>query len=153
VQASQHNTNSTPAELRIKERTMRREPYDQVRLGPASCDHNTPRQRELTREQQGLLRTSSVYHHIKLHTTTALLDPKTRESDLKYCPTTMQEGEGKTAGFMRNRHRKKSTVQDDLRDSNTVWWGADDTPFKGSPHVRKALISNTFWTKNLVSYA
>jgi hypothetical protein len=96
-----------------------------------------------------LLKMSSSYHHSKLDDTHVLADNMTAQSDLKYCPTSTQEGEGKTYSYTRSLRAIPSTYRGDTRTFAPIYWGVPGSKFKNSQNTRKALLATTFWSKNL----
>jgi hypothetical protein len=71
------------------------------------------------------------------------------ESDLKYCPTTVQQGEGKSYSYLRSLKHQPPTVASDGRDGADTFWGAGEQKFPISAHPRQALIQTTFWSKSI----
>lgn len=139
----------THAQIRIKERYRKKSPNDQKKLAPSIPTEFLGRTRELNLAQSFLLTKPSQYHHSKLEHTEALIEPKVALSDLKYCPTDVQEGEGKSYSYLRSLQKSKPTMAADLRSDAKEFWGKG-VPL-GSKHPRGALIKNTFWSKALGS--
>lgn len=153
LQYSNESTTSslsmTHAQIRIKERYRKKSPNDQKKLAPSIPTEFLGRTRELNLAQSFLLTKPSQYHHSKLEHTEALIEPKVALSDLKYCPTDVQEGEGKSYSYLRSLQKSKPTMAADLRSDAKEFWGKG-VPL-GSKHPRGALIKNTFWSKALGS--
>lgn len=142
-------TNTTVTTRRLKQKYARKSPLDQKRLGPQIPIEFLQRTRELAPHDKLMLTKPSQYHHAKLAHTHVLTAKDMAESDLKYCPTTVQQGEGKSYSYLRSLKREPSTAASDGRDGAEVFWGANGKGITGSQYPRKALIQNTFWSKSI----
>ena len=139
----------TQAQLRMTEKYRKKSPNDQRKLGPSIPTDLMGRTRELSQEKSLLLTKPSQYHHSKLEHTSVLTQQKYQLSDLKYCPTTVQEGEGKSYSYLRSLQQSKPTMALDTRFDAKEFWGKG-VPL-GSKHPRGALIAQTFWGKKIGS--
>ena len=82
------------------------------------------------------------YHHSTLDDTAVLQDQQAASADVHFCPTSRQEGEGKSFAYLRAIKQIRPTERTDTRrDAGGYWHFKNRTSYP-----RKAIIRETFWS-------